>query len=41
MLVPRTQLQLHVQLSHDLWLFVVVVVILFPGIAATSAAVLL
>jgi hypothetical protein len=28
-------------LSHALWLFVVVAVTLFPGIAATSAAVLL
>lgn len=35
--VPRTQLQL----SYDLCLFVVVVVILFPGLAATSVAVLL
>jgi hypothetical protein len=39
--VPRTQLELHVQLSHDLWRFVVVVVILFPRLAVTSAAVLL
>lgn len=39
--VPRTQLEPHFQLSYDLWLFVVVVVILFPGLAATSVAVLL
>jgi hypothetical protein len=39
--VPRTQLELHVQLSYNLCLFVVVVVILFPGLAATSVAVLL
>ena len=39
--VPRTQLELHVQLSYDLCLFVVVVVILFPSLAVTSAAVLL
>ena len=37
--VPRTQLELHVQLFYDLWPSVVVVVILFPGLAATSAVV--
>ena len=36
-----TLLQLsNLRLSYDLWLFVVVVVISSPGLAATSAAVL-
>ncbi len=39
--VPRKpQRSIHVQLSYDLCLFAVVVVILFPGLAAISAAVL-